>query len=165
MQNTSLVQRRDQRLEVVQREIRLGRLDSPDVIFRDVQRTLRAVVTHVQRTTIHGEIRTQISNCGLVDLVTIERATNRLRNAMRHRLTLRLLRKKGLALTQYLFGIFTLSEIARDSLHANRFSLAEDQPRADFETNATTILRNDVDLVNSRNFLAGLVSDHLAREI
>src|SRR6185369_14733841 len=115
-----------------------------------VQRTLRAIVAHVQRTTIDSEIRTQLSHCRLVDLMTVERATNRLRNAMRHRFALRLLREKSLALPQNLFRMFTLREVARDALHANRFAVAEDQPRADFETNTMTIIRVDVDLVNSR---------------
>src|SRR6185369_11865850 len=165
MQNTSLVQRRDQRLQVVQREIRLRRLNSSDVIFRDVQRTLGPVVAHVQRATIYSEIRAELSHRSLVNLMTIERATNGLRNAMRHRLALCLLREEGLALTQNLFGVFALSEIARDSLHANRFAVTEDQPCADFETNTTSIFSDDVDLVNSRYFLAGFVSDHFAREI
>src|SRR5262249_5117049 len=73
--------------------------------------------------------------------------------------------EEGLALTQNLFRMFTLCEIARDALYANRFAVAEDQPRADFETNTTTILRDDVDLVNGRYFLAGLVRNHFAREI
>jgi len=88
---------------MIQREIRLRRLNSSDVIFRDVQRTLRAVVAHVQRTTIHSKIRAQLSHRSLVNLMTIQRATNGLRNAMRHRLALRLLREEGLTLTQYLF--------------------------------------------------------------
>src|SRR5215813_11141416 len=84
---------------------------------------------------------------------------------MRHRLALCLLRKKSLALAQYFFRMFTLGEVARDSLHANRFTVAEDQSRTDFETNTTAILGDDFELVNSRYFLAGLVSNHFAREI
>src|SRR6185369_17357145 len=143
--------------QMVQREVGFGGINPADVIFRDVQRTLRAVIAHIQGTTIHGEIRAQLSHRRLINLMTIERATNRLRNAMRHRLALRLLREESLALTQYLFGMFPLGKIARDSLHANRFAIAEDQSRTDFETNTTTILGDDVDLVNSRHFLAGLV--------
>src|SRR4029079_2055778 len=134
------------------------------MIFRDVQRRFRPAAAHVQRTTINGEVRTQLSHRSLVNLVTIERAANRLRDAMRHRLTLCLLREESLALAQYLFRVFALGEVARDSLHANWFAVAEDQPRADFETNTTSILRDDVDLINGRNFLTCFVSDHLARE-
>ncbi len=61
--------------------------------------------------------------------------------------------------------MFALSQIARDSLDTHGFSIAEDQPCADFQTHTTPILRDDVDLINGRYFLAGLVSNHFAREI
>src|SRR5690349_19915782 len=147
------------------REIRRGGLHSKRVILSHIRRTLRAIVSHEQRTTIDVEIRTQLLDCRLVNLMTIERAANRLRDAVSHGLTLGLLGQGCLALTQHFFRMLKLGEITSDSLHADGLAVAEDQTRADFESKSFTLFRNNVDLVNGRNTLARLLRDHLTREV
>ncbi len=83
---------------------------------------------------------------------------------MSHRLALGLLGQKRLALAQRFFRMFALGEVTANSLHANRLAVAEDQTRADFESNSFALLGDNVDLVNSRNTLTSLLRHHLARE-
>src|SRR6185369_13169477 len=77
------------------------RLHAFNVILGHVQRTPRAVVTHEQRTTIDGEIRTQLAHGRLENLATVERTTNRLRDAVGHRLALGLLGQRVLRPTAF----------------------------------------------------------------
>src|SRR5215470_18820408 len=114
-------------------EIRCSRLYANCVILSHIRRTPRAVVSHKERTTIDVEIRTQLFNRSLINLMTIQRAANGLRNAMSHGLALGLLGQECLTLPQRLFRMLALGEVAADSLHADRFAIAEDQARADFE--------------------------------
>src|ERR1700752_12446 len=107
-------------------EIGSSRFNSACVIFGDVRGVPRAVVSHEQRTAVHGEIRTEFSHGSLVDLATIQRTTYRLRNAMRHSLALGLLREVSLAFAQCFFRVFAFGQITTDSLHADRFAIAED---------------------------------------
>ena len=50
-------------------------------------------------------------------------------------------------------------QVACDALHAYGFAVTKDQPRADFQPDATSLLRDDIDLVNSRNVLRRFVRD------
>src|SRR5262245_6560354 len=97
--------------------------------------------------------------------MTVERAADRLRDAMRHCFALGLLGYESLTLAQNLFRLLALGEIAPDSLHANRFAVTENQARADLESNAVALLRDDIDLVNSRNALTRLLLHHVARHV
>src|SRR6186997_1658438 len=61
--------------------------------------------------------------------------------------------------------MLTLSQIACDSLHPDRFTISKNQASTYFQPNTPSMLRNDVDLVNGRYFLARLVSNHFSREV
>src|SRR6185369_230015 len=61
--------------------------------------------------------------------------------------------------------MLALSQIAGDSLYPDRFTVAKNQARTYFQPNTPSMLRDDVDLVNRRYFLARLMSDHFAREV
>ena len=80
---------------------------------------------------------------------------------MRHRLSLRLLGQEGLTLAQSLFRMFTFSQIAPDTLHTDRFAVAKDQACTDFEPDTTSLLRDDVELVDRRRFINGLLGHHV----
>src|ERR1051326_7779948 len=145
-------------------EIRRRRFHSGRVILSHIGRTPTSVVSHEQRTTIDVEIRAHVANRRLVDLMTIERAANRLRYAMGHRLALSLLGQIGLTLAQDFFRLLAFREVSPDSLHADRVAVTEDQTRAHFEPDSFALLRDDVDFVNGRNTLTRLLGHHLYRE-
>src|SRR5688572_9556871 len=73
--------------------------------------------------------------------------------------------EEGLALAQRFFRMFSFGQVTRDALHADGPTFAEDEPGADFESNAASLFRDNIDLVNRRDFLRRLVRDHLASEI
>jgi len=89
-----MVQRSNQRLQVGQWEVCRGGLYAFGVVFRGVRRAIPAIVTHEKRAAIDVEVRTQLTHGSLVDLVTVERTTNCLRDTMAHRFALRLLAQR-----------------------------------------------------------------------
>src|SRR5689334_7006258 len=132
-----------------QREVRGSRFHSNRVILSHIRRRPSAIVSHVKRTTIYVEIRAKLSNGRLINLMTIERAANGLRDAMSHRLALDLLGQEGLTLAQRLFRMLALGEVAPDALHANGLAVSNHQTRTDFEPDTFALFRDDVDLINS----------------
>src|SRR5689334_4351521 len=116
------------------RERKIGRrwFHSGRVILSHIHRAPGAIVFHEQRTTIDFEMRAEFPNRRLIDLMTIERAANRLRDAMRHRLALRLLGQVRLALAQRFLRMLALREVTPDALDADRFTVAKHQASADF---------------------------------
>src|SRR5436305_1554385 len=147
-----------------QRKVRGSRLHAFSMIFRYVCRTLGAIVFHEERTAIDIKVRTQLSYCCLINFMTVERTANGLRDPVRHRFALRLLGQEGLTLAQRLFRMFTLSQVAPDSLDAYGFPISKDQTCTDFEPDASTVLRNDVEFVDRRFFIGGFLDHHLLHE-
>src|ERR1041385_629902 len=132
-----------------EREIRRCWFYTDRVILSHIRRRPSAVVSHKQRTTVDVEIRAQFPYCRLINLMTIERAANGLRDTMGHRLALSLLGQVGLTLAQHFFRLLALGEVTPDPLHADRLAVTEDQARADFQPDSFALLDRKSTRLNS----------------
>src|SRR5687767_2776813 len=105
---TGFIQGCDQRLQVRQREVRCSRFHAYSVVLGHVCRAPRPIISHVKRATIDIQIRTEFTHSRAINLATIERTADSLRNSMAHRLTLGLL-------GQGLLSVTTLGDINADA--------------------------------------------------